>query len=180
MRRGFLGWVCGAAILAGAGGAAAADPVVGQAAPDFQATTAEGKEFSLADFKGQVLVLNFWAAWCAPCNRQLPLLDSYYRLQEKFGLRVLAVANEPSVSLRERKSLSVLAMPLARRFKGDYGPAESAPLSYVIDRSGVLRYAKAAALTLEDLNAILIPLLREQESPGIESDGPTGRKMNGS
>jgi thiol-disulfide isomerase/thioredoxin len=74
------------------------------------------------------LILNFWATWCAPCKEELPLLDTYFRIDEKAGLRVLAV-----------------------------------PTNFIIDRNGVLRYAKAGALTLDDLNTLLVPLLREPE-----------------
>lgn len=179
----FAGWAgrlaCCIAALVLSGRVAAGEPAVGERARDFQASTSQGEAFTLADFKGQVLVLNFWAGWCAPCSRQLPLLDSYYRLQKKFGLRVLTVANEPSVSLNERKALAALSIPLARNFKGDYGPARAPPLTYVIDRAGILRYAKAASLSLDDLNTILVPLLSEPETPGLKGDGPTGRKMNG-
>jgi thiol-disulfide isomerase/thioredoxin len=44
------------------------DPIVNQAAPDFQVTTIDGNKPSLVDFKGQLSVLNFWATWCVPCK----------------------------------------------------------------------------------------------------------------
>jgi cytochrome c biogenesis protein CcmG/thiol:disulfide interchange protein DsbE len=155
---------------------------VDQPAPDFQAITADGKAVSLADYKGQVLVLDFWSTWCVPCKKQLPLLDSYYRLQRKFGLQVLAVTTQNSVSMRQlRKVAAALAIPLVRQFKGDYGPPQSLPINYVIDKAGILRYAKAAVLTLDDMNALLIPLLREHESPELEIHGRSNERiMNGS
>jgi cytochrome c biogenesis protein CcmG/thiol:disulfide interchange protein DsbE len=172
---------CFAALVSvGLGGAR--EPAVNQAAPDFQALTADGKAISLADFKGQVLLLDFWAGGCAPCKKQLPLLDSYYRLEKKFGLQVLAVATENSMSMGQFKRVAAaLAVPVVSGFKGDYGPLQSVPINYVIDRAGVLRYAKAAVLTLDDMNAVLIPLLREHESPELEIHGPGDEKtMNGS
>jgi cytochrome c biogenesis protein CcmG/thiol:disulfide interchange protein DsbE len=162
-----------------AGSAAAGQPVVGQAAPDFQVATADGKVLTLADFKGEVLVLSFWATWSAPCRKELPLLDSYYRIQEKSGLRVLAVASEDAVPLRKlQAAAAALAMPVVRHFKGDYLPVKAIPTNYVIDREGVLRYAKAAAWTLDDLNAILVPLLRGPESPD-EIEGPISATLGG-
>ena len=137
-----------------------AGPVVGDPAPDFQVTTFDGTKLSLRDFKGQVLVLNFWATWCSPCRRELPLLNSYYRLRKDAGLRILAVTTEDSLPLRDLTPLSAhLAIPMARQFKGKYGPRDAVPTNYIIDRDGILRYAKAAEFTLDDLNAILIPLL---------------------
>jgi thiol-disulfide isomerase/thioredoxin len=114
-------------------------PIIDVAAPDFQVTTVDGRTLSLADFKGQVLVINFWATWCAPCKRELPM--------------------------SKLKSLSAaLAIPMVREFKGAYGPLKGVPTNYVIGRDGVLRYAKAGALTVDKMNAILVPLLRAQVS----------------
>ncbi|HEY8053595.1 MAG: TlpA family protein disulfide reductase [Steroidobacterales bacterium] len=152
--------------------------VVGNAAPDFQVITLGGTKLTLADFKDQVLVLNFWATWCAPCKRELPLLDQYYRAQQHVGLRVLAVTTEDSAPLSQLKPLAAaLAIPMVRRFKGDYGPLKGVPTNYVIDRDGILRYAQAGSFTLDDLNTILVPLLREHApvAPDPEPHQDQGR-----
>jgi cytochrome c biogenesis protein CcmG/thiol:disulfide interchange protein DsbE len=146
--------------------------VVGKPAPDFQVITLDGKKLTLADFKDQVLVINFWATWCAPCKRELPLLDKYLRAQQHAGLRVLAVTTEDSVPVSQLKSLAAaLTIPMVRRFKGDYGPLKGVPTNYVIDRDGILRYAKAGGFTLDDLNEILVPLLREHRPDAPETEG---------
>ena len=138
------------------------EPPIGKAAPDFRVTTYDGKKLTLADFKGQVLVVNFWATWCTPCKTELPMLDFFYRQREKAGLKVLAVTTEDSVPPSQlQKVAAALAIPMVRRFKGDYGVLKGVPTNYVIDRSGTLRYAKAAAWNIESMNEILIPLLNE-------------------
>ena len=48
----------------------------------FHVTTFDGDKLSRADFKGQVLLLNFWATWCGPCKKELPLLEGYYRARQ--------------------------------------------------------------------------------------------------
>jgi peroxiredoxin len=157
----FLIVVC-SGLLSGVAFGARGLPVVGQSAPDFEVTTLDGKTLRLADFKGQVVVLNFWATWCEPCKKELPMLNVYYRMRQSAGLRVLAVTTEDSAPLSQLKPLAAaLAIPMVRYFKGDYGPLKGVPTNYVIDRNGVLRYAQAGALTLEDLNTVLVPLLSE-------------------
>jgi cytochrome c biogenesis protein CcmG, thiol:disulfide interchange protein DsbE len=145
-------------------GASEARPVVGAKAPRFGGTTVEGKAISLDDFHGDVVIVNFWATWCAPCRVELPLLDGYSRAREKNGLRVLAVTMDAGRvplsairSVRER-----LSLPLLTQFRGDYGPIKNAiSTNYVIDRAGIVRYAKEGKFDLEKLNAILVPLLNE-------------------
>ncbi|AUW58435.1 thiol:disulfide interchange protein [Sphingobium sp. SCG-1] len=134
-----------------------------QPAPDFELTLIDGTKVNLTDLRGQVVVLNFWATWCGPCKVELPLLDGYYRARKDAGLRVFAITTEGSVPLQKLKALfNAMAIPSVRRIKGGpYADVSAVPTNYVIDRAGRIRYAKAAALTLDSMNDILVPLLRE-------------------
>jgi cytochrome c biogenesis protein CcmG/thiol:disulfide interchange protein DsbE len=154
--------------LAIASPAAAGPIVVGRMAPNFRATTLDGKKLTLADFKGQVLVLNFWATWCGPCRTELPLLNTYEQVQGKFGLHILAVTTEGSApdSLL-RPVAAKLAIPIVSRFSGPYANPAAVPTNYVIDRAGVVRYVNAGAFDLESLNAVLVPLLKEPAPPDL-------------
>lgn len=155
-------WGLGVATVLAAGVATAGTPRVGQRAPDFHATLFGGRKTSLADYRGQVLVLNFWATWCGPCKTELPLLNSFAAILKPHGLRVLAVASADSADPAQLRPLAAkLDIPLVSRMSGPYGDMNAYPTNYVIDRAGVVRYAKAAAFTLDELNALLIPLLNE-------------------
>ena len=141
-------------------------PKVGDVAPDFQMTLIDGTKVSLSDLRGKVVVLNFWATWCVPCRAELPTLDSYYEIQQKAGLRVFAVTTEDSLPLFQLKKLfAVMHIPAVRKLKGPYEIMKGVPTNYIIDRSGHVRYAKAAAFDLDALNRILVPLLKEPAPP---------------
>lgn len=153
----------------------ARDIMIDEPAPDFHATTFDGRRISLADYKGRVLVINFWATWCVPCRKELPLLDAYYAVQKKVGLEVIAIATEDSVPPSKLAALAeAVHIPFIRRMRGPYSPIHNGvPTNYVIDRSGIVRYAKAAAFTLDDLNDVLVPLLQE---PGPQAPPPAEQR----
>ncbi|MBE2992379.1 TlpA family protein disulfide reductase [Sphingomonas sp. CFBP 13603] len=141
--------------------AATASVKLGEPAPPFELTLIDGTKVRSAILHGQVVVLNFWATWCGPCKAELPLLDSYYRIRKDNGLRVFAVATEDSVPASKLKPLfAAMTIPSARRIKGPFAVMGALPTN-IIDRAGVVRYAKAGAFDLNELNTLLVPLLRE-------------------
>jgi thiol-disulfide isomerase/thioredoxin len=60
-------------------------------APDFRLMDMDGEPHSLGDYRGKVVMLNFWATWCPPCRREIPSMESIYRDLHKDGFMVLAV-----------------------------------------------------------------------------------------
>ncbi len=140
-----------------------AKPLIGEPAPPLQMTLIDGTKLTLEQLRGQVVVINFWATWCGPCKRELPLLDAYYETQRQHGLRVFAITTEGSVPVGQLKKLfAALRLTPIRTLKGRYAPINnSIPTNYIIDRAGRLRFAQAGAFELDDLNRELVPLLRE-------------------
>ena len=162
-------WIIGAlaATLACTQPLCAGVPKVGEIAPDFELTLIDGKKVKLSELRGQIVVLNFWATWCVPCRRELPLLDTYYKINQKHGFRVFALTTEDSVPIpRLKKLFAVMTIAPARKIKGGYRVLEGLPTNYVFDRAGRLRYAKSAAFELDDLNRIIVPLLKEPPPTG--------------
>lgn len=154
-----IGLLLGATATAGM----ATEPRVGQPAPDFQLTLVDGTHVRLSELRGQVVVLNFWATWCVPCRAELPMLDGYYRIVQRHGLRVFAATTEDSVPLNQlRRVFAAMAIGAVRNIRGPYHPIQGAvPTNFVIDRAGRVRYAAAGAFDLDALNRILVPLLNE-------------------
>lgn len=65
---------------------------VGQMAPDFELKTLDGESVRLSDYKGQMVMLNFWASWCPPCRVEMPHMETYYQeYKEEDNIEILAV-----------------------------------------------------------------------------------------
>ena len=64
-------------------------------APAFQLTGRNGKAIDLSQFKGQVVMINFWATWCAPCRQEMPLLEDIYKKYKPMGFTLVGVNVEP-------------------------------------------------------------------------------------
>lgn len=65
---------------------------IGQKAPNFELTSLSGETFKLSDYKGQMVMLNFWASWCPPCRVEMPHMETYYQqFKEEHNIEILAV-----------------------------------------------------------------------------------------
>ncbi len=141
----------------------AAHVVPGQVAPRYTVSTFDKQKITSDQLKGQVVIINLWATWCGPCKRELPAIDAFYREHAKEGLRVFAVTTDESTPDYMLNPIShLLAFPLAHRIPGSaFDTLGGVPTSYVIDRAGVIRYAKAAAFDQASLDEVIGPLLAQ-------------------
>lgn len=121
-----------------------ADPVSrGVEAPSFRLPVlGESKQVDLAEFRGQVVLLNFWATWCKPCEDEMPAMDRLYRALQPEGFEMLAVSVDEESELVERfrqrlgVSFPILLDPLqeiSRRYQ-----TTGFPESLLIDRRGMI------------------------------------------
>jgi thiol-disulfide isomerase/thioredoxin len=81
-------------------------------APAFQLSGRNGKAIDLSQFKGQVVMINFWATWCGPCRQEMPLLEDIYKKYKPMGFTMLAVNVEPDSKAAEAW-LGKLAKPVS-------------------------------------------------------------------
>jgi thiol-disulfide isomerase/thioredoxin len=155
------------AMLAMPGGAMAGKAKVGEPAPSFQLTTYDKHKIKLADLQGKVVVINWWATWCGPCKAEMPMMSAFHQRYRNQGFEIFGVTTEDSVPPYQLKRVSeVLSYPLVLRFSGStgYPILDGVPTSYVIDRHGIIRYAKAGAFSEQEMEQLILPLLREPAS----------------
>ena len=155
--------IVAAAVLVAAPAMAAKKAKVGELASAFTATTIDKQKLWLEALTGRVVVLNYWATWCAPCKAEMPIMDRFYRRHKAAGFELIGITTEGSLPAYALKKLdAVLTYPLAARSKGpSYASFDSAPTSFVIDRRGVLREIKSESFDEDEFNALILPLLAE-------------------
>ncbi|MDR2660153.1 MAG: TlpA family protein disulfide reductase [Spirochaetaceae bacterium] len=156
--------VYGAVLMSAATLNAAGAPVAGKAAPDFTFTSAVplGKAQKLSDYRGKPVVLHFWATWCGPCVRELPLI-SELGASKSGELTVLAVncgETEDAVSLflSKRKIRLNLVMDKNSEISRLYG-ISAIPQTFMIDADGIIRSARVGAYNDKDLDQDVSALL---------------------
>ncbi|WP_111979237.1 TlpA family protein disulfide reductase [Algibacillus agarilyticus] len=117
---------------------------VGDMAPDFTLKNLEGKNQRLAEQKGQIIVLNFWASWCGPCRKEMPILETLHNKYTDLGVAVWAV-NVEQESEAGRKFIADIGVNLPIFFdetntiSANYD-VKAMPTTVVIDRDGKVRY----------------------------------------
>src|SRR5580704_5937163 len=112
-------------------------------APDFTLTAQSGKPVGLTQFKGQVVMLNFWASWCGPCRQEMPLLDSIYKKYGKLGFTMIGVNVEPDSNaanawLKQTPVSFPILYDTDSKVSKLYGVA-GMPSTVIVDRKGTVR-----------------------------------------
>lgn len=137
------------------------------AAPDLSLTGLDGTPQRLADWGGQVVLINLWATWCPPCRAEMPTLEAYYRDHADQGFLVWAVESggEPRDTVAAFVHRYGLTFPVAWDPENRAMLAfrvQALPSSFVVDRQGRVRWAWTGPISRATLERVVTPLL---ESP---------------
>jgi len=120
---------------------AAGDSIIHKAAPDFALKDRDGATVHLSDYKGKVVMLDFWATWCGPCKIEIPWFMEFEQQYKDKGFAVLGVSmdeggwDEVKPYIEERK-INYRILLGDDKVDHEYGGIDSLPTTFLIDRSG--------------------------------------------
>lgn len=116
---------------------------VNQKAPEIALPDKSGKTVKLSDFRGQVVMVNFWASWCQPCRTEMPLIEKIYQRYKKLGVTVLGVNvdEDPKKGMKMLKETPV-SFPVVYDSKNtviEKYKVQAMPSTYMVDAKGNIR-----------------------------------------
>ena len=136
-------------------------------APSLTLRSIEGRTLRLSDYRGKVVLVNFWATWCPPCRAEMPDLVKLQSEYGRDGLQIIGVTYQPEPLARVRKFTRRLKVnyPVVlgtSETKSAFSPDETLPLTVIIDRDGTIRGTIAGMLLPEEFNLQIKPLLQRR------------------
>lgn len=149
-------------------------------APPLTLRSIEGKTVRLSDYRGKVVLINFWATWCPPCGAEMPDLIRLQKEYGKEGLQIIGITYPPEQLARVRRFTRALKVnyPVAlgtRETRAGFSADQTLPLTVIIDREGAIRGTIAGILLPAEFNEQIKPLLRPQQ---VEGEGKDVQKSN--
>ena len=137
-------------------------------APAFDFTTFDGESYNLQDFRGKVVVLNFWASWCGPCAFESPELQAAwedYRDKDVVFLGIAYADNGPnSLEFIERYQLDYYNAPDVGTVISELYHIMGVPETFIIDQHGDIVQFFIAPVTAFQISQVIDPLLQEDDS----------------
>lgn len=144
----------------------------GGAMIDFTLPDLDGKKQSLNQWRGKVIVINFWATWCPPCREEIPLFVELQKKHPVDDLQIIGVAIDNKTAVMLYRQSAGINYPIlmgnddTMDLVARYGNRlDSLPYSVIIDRSGSIAVRKMGAFSKLELNSLIEPLLPLTQHP---------------
>ncbi len=155
--------VCLVALFCAAAVASSAQVKSGDTAPAFSVVSLNGHRANLADYKGKVVLLNFWATWCTPCQKEIPRFIAFQREQEAKGFQVIGISMDDSdppvraftAKLKTNYPIAMGTTKLAESYGGVLG----LPITFLVDRNGRIARRYEGAVDLDAMERDIKKLL---------------------
>ena len=147
-------------------------------APQFALKDVNGRIVRLRDYRGKVVVINFWATWCPPCRAEMPDLVRYQREYAKQGLQIIGITYPPETKTRVQRFARSLKVnyPIilgTSQIRDRFSSEEVLPLTVVINRDGKVNDIIRGILLPEEFDEKIKPLLiknAEGEMRNVKAD----------
>ncbi len=129
---------------------------VGEQAPSFSLKNAEGKDVTLADMKGKIIILNFWATWCPPCRAEIPDFIRVYKKYQSKDVEIVGISLDhkgwdvvrPFV---KNNNINYPVLLGDQKIAKAYGNISSIPTTFIIDKKGKIVDQHVGSITEKDL-----------------------------
>lgn len=132
------------ALSAAAATSLASSGLVGQKAPDFALKSSTGENLRLSEYRGEVVMINFWATWCGPCRQEMPLLDDLYNRYERVGFTLLGVNiddnSQRAVDMMRELGVNFPVLFDASKDVSKLYEVNAMPVTVILDREGNVRH----------------------------------------
>jgi peroxiredoxin len=160
-------------------------------APEFALKDANGEIAKLSDYRGKVVLLNFWATWCGPCEIEIPWFVEFQRQYKDRDFAVLGVSLDEDgwKSVRPfmaREKLNYRVMVTTEQVDQMYGGVDSLPTTFVIDREGRVASSHVGLASKNTYRQEILTLLGspklgspQHESPPVSSNSLPGNRLSG-
>jgi thiol-disulfide isomerase/thioredoxin len=137
-----------------------------QSGPQLDLKDIQGRSLHLSDYKGKVVLVNFWATWCPPCRREIPDLIKWQRQYRARGLQVIGITYPPETLSEVRRFARKMRVnyPLAlgsKETRSLFGTSETLPITVVIDKDGIAHEVIEGILFSDEFDAKVKPLLSD-------------------
>jgi cytochrome c biogenesis protein CcmG/thiol:disulfide interchange protein DsbE len=136
-------------------------------APEFSLTSFEGETIQLSDYRGQVVVLNFWASWCPPCREEAPYLEEFWRKYREKGVVFIGVdyvdVEPEALAYIEEFNITYINGPDLRTAISQAYNIQGVPETFFINKNGEIGHVHVGPLIPTDLEREIDKLLSETD-----------------